>query len=193
MVLSIAAYGSSVLRKICSDISPDYPMLGDLIENMWETMYYTNGVGIAAPQVSKDIRLFVIDSEQVFNNTEEDDENEAFPGETGFKGVFINAHIVTLGGKDWSHNEGCLSIPNIRENILRKDSVTLDYLDENFMQHRNTFSGLTGRIILHEYDHLDGKMFIDHISPLKKTLLKRKLDNISKGKISVKYKMSFPK
>ena len=157
---------------------------------MWETLYYSNGVGIAAPQINKDIRLFLIDSEQVFNDKEE---YESFPDETGYKGVFINAKIVELAGKDWSHNEGCLSIPNVREDILRKETVTIDYMDENFNQQRKTFSGLTGRIILHEYDHIDGKLFIDHISPLKKTLLKRKLENISKGKISVSYKMSFPK
>ena len=192
MTLPIVAYGSPILRKVCADITPDYPGLEKLIADMWETMYNSNGVGLAAPQINKDIRLFVIDSEQIFANQEEDEKGE-YPDEPGYKGVFINAHIVELNGKEWSYNEGCLSIPKIREDIMRNESVTLEYDDENFVSHTTTFIGLTARVILHEYDHIDGKLFIDHIKPLKRTLLKRKLDDISKGKINVDYRMVFPK
>jgi len=193
MILPIVAYGSPVLRKVCKDINPDYPNLNTLIENMWETMYSSNGVGLAAPQVNHDIRLFVIDSEQIFTNMEEDDEKIDYPDKPGFKGVFINAHIVKLNGNEWSYNEGCLSIPKIREDILRHEEVTLQYVDENFKPHTKTFNGITARVILHEYDHIEGKLFIDYLKPLKKKLLKRKLDDISKGKIKVDYRMTFPK
>ena len=192
MILPIVAYGSPVLRKLCQDIDPAYPGLEKLIEDMWETMYNSNGVGLAAPQINKDIRLFVIDSCQIFENQEED-EKGTYPDEPGHKGVFINAHIVALTGDEWSYNEGCLSIPKVREDIKRQASVTLEYVDENFNPHRKTFIGLTARVILHEYDHIDGKLFIDHITPLKRTLLRRKLDDISKGKIKVDYRMVFPK
>jgi peptide deformylase len=192
MILPIVAYGSPVLRKVSADITPDYPGLEKLLEDMWETMYNSNGVGLAAPQINKDIRLFVMDSEQIFENEEEDDDLN-YVDRPGFKGVFINAHIKELGGDEWSYNEGCLSIPKIREDIMRKESVTLEYVDEHFVPHLKTFHGLTARIILHEYDHIDGKLFIDYIKPLKRTLMKRKLDDISKGKIKVDYRMVFPK
>ena len=192
MILPIVAYGSPILRKVCSDITPDYPGLEKLLADMWETMYNSNGVGLAAPQINKDIRIFVMDSEQIFEN-QEDDEKGLYPDEPGFKGTFINAHIVELNGNEWSYNEGCLSIPKIREDIMRNEKVTLKYVDEHFKEHTQTFIGLTARIILHEYDHIDGKLFIDHIKPLKRTLLKRKLDDISKGKIKVDYRMVFPK
>lgn len=159
---------------------------------MWETMYGSNGVGLAAPQINKDIRLFVIDTVQMFNNMEED-ERKNYPDVPGLKQAFINAHITELDGEKWSYNEGCLSIPKIREDITRHETVTLEYLDENFQEHTNTFAGITARVILHEYDHIEGKLFIDHISPLKRKLMKGKLDDISKGKISVDYKMLFPK
>jgi peptide deformylase len=192
MILPIVAYGSPVLRKVSEDITPGFTGLQKLIADMWETMYASNGVGIAAPQVNKNIRLFLIDSEQIFKNMEEDDEDE-YPDEPGFKGVFINAHIAELAGDEWSYTEGCLSIPKIREDVSRKESVTLNYVDENFTAHTKTFNGITARVILHEYDHIEGKLFIDHIKPLKRTLLKRKLDDITKGKVSVDYRMVFPK
>lgn len=192
MILPIVAYGSPVLRKICQDINPDYPGLDSFIADMWETMYHSNGVGLAAPQVNRDIRIFVVDSTQIFDNQEED-EIGMYPDEPGFKAVFINAHIVELNGKDWSYNEGCLSIPKVREDIMRQESVTLRYVDENFLPQTKTFNGLTARVILHEYDHIEGKLFIDHIKPLKRTLLKRKLEDISKGKVKVDYRMLFPK
>ncbi len=192
MILPIVAYGHPVLRKVAEDITPDYPNLAKLIEDMWETMYGSSGVGLAAPQINKDIRLFVIDTEQMFNNMEEEDKGK-YPDAPGLKQAFINAHITELDGEEWSYNEGCLSIPKIREDITRHETVTLEYLDENFQEHTQTFTGLTARVILHEYDHIDGKLFIDHISPLKRKLMKGKLDDISKGKISVDYKMLFPK
>jgi peptide deformylase len=192
MFLPIVAYGQSILRKVGVAIDAQYPQLNELIADMWETMYNSNGVGLAAPQVNKDIRLFVIDSEQIFSNQEEE-EKGTYPDEPGYKGVFINAKIIALEGNTWSYNEGCLSIPRIREDVLRKEAVTIEYLDEKFTPHTKTFNGLTARIILHEYDHIEGKLFIDYISPLKRTLLKRKLDDISKGKIKVDYKMLFAK
>ena len=194
MILPIVAYGHPVLRKTARDIEPHFPELDKLIEDMWETMYASNGVGLAAPQVNRDIRLFVMDSAQIFANMDEEERKEEnYPDAPGIKQVFINAHIVEEHGDDWPYNEGCLSIPKIRENIFRAEEVTLDYMDEHFKKHRKTFNGVTGRIILHEYDHIEGKLFIDHISPLKRKLLKRKLDDISKGNVSVDYKMSFPK
>ena len=192
MILPIVAYGSPVLRKVCNDIDAGFAGLEKLIADMWETMYASNGVGIAAPQVNKNIRLFIIDSEQIFKNMDEEDD-EKYPDEPGFKAVFINAHIIELNGEEWSYIEGCLSIPKIREDVSRKESVTLSYVDENFESHIKTFNGITARVILHEYDHIEGKLFIDYIKPLKRTLLKRKLDDISKGKVQVDYRMVFPK
>jgi peptide deformylase len=192
MVLPIVAYGNPVLRKVGSNITPEYPHLKTLIDNMWETMYNSNGVGLAAPQINQAIRLFVIDSVQVIENLE-DDEKDSYPGDEGYKGVFINAYIVEENGNDWSYNEGCLSIPKIREDIFRKETVTLNFLDEKFVEHTKTFVGVTARIILHEYDHIEGKLFIDYLKPLKKNLLKRKLNDISQGKIDVDYRMSFNK
>ncbi|MCG2615602.1 peptide deformylase [Terrimonas sp. NA20] len=191
MILPIVAYGHPVLRKEAVDIAPDYPNLEKLIADMWETMYGSSGVGLAAPQINRAIRLFVVDTEQMFANMEEDEKGE-FPDEPGFKGVFINAHIVVLEGEEWAYNEGCLSIPKIREDIYRNESVTLKYVDENFQEQEKTFNGITARVILHEYDHIEGKLFIDHISPLKRKLMKGKLNDISKGKVNVDYKMMFP-
>ena len=192
MILPIVAYGAPVLRIVCADISPDYPALDKLVADMWETMYNSNGVGLAAPQINKAIRLFVIDSEQIFTNNDDDDDFD-YPDAPGFKGVFINAHIVELKGAPWSYNEGCLSIPKIREDVNREEEVTLEYDDENFNHHVKTFNGLTARIILHEYDHIEGKLFIDHLKPLKRKLLSGKLTDISKGKVKVDYRMVFPK
>jgi peptide deformylase len=192
MIFPIVAYGAPVLRKISQDITPDYPGLATLIEDMWETMYASNGVGIAAPQINKDIRLFVMDSKQIFENLEED-EKGVYPDAPGIKQVFINAHIKSLEGEEWAYNEGCLSIPKIREDVFRAETVVMDYLDENFKPHTGTFNGITARVILHEYDHIEGKLFIDYLKPLRKKLLQGKLNDISKGKIKVDYKMIFPK
>ncbi len=194
MILPIVAYGHPVLRKVAEDITPDYPGLAKLIDDMWETMYGSSGVGLAAPQINRSIRLFVVDSAQIFTNMEEDEREETdYPDAPGIKQVFINPHVVEEGGEDWPYNEGCLSIPKIREDIYRAEEITLSFLDENFQPHTKTFDGITGRVIMHEYDHLDGKLFIDHISPLKRKLYKRKLDDIAKGAVRVDYRMLFPK
>jgi peptide deformylase len=192
MILPIVAYGAPVLRSVAKDITADYTGLEKLIEDMWETMYASNGVGLAAPQINKDIRLFIMDSHQIFAG-QEDKEKGKYPDEPGIKQVFINAHIAGLNGVEWSYNEGCLSIPKIREDITRPGEVTIEYLDENFQTHTTTFNGITGRIIQHEYDHIEGKLFIDYLKPLKRKLLKGKLDDISKGKVKIDYKMVFPK
>ena len=192
MILPIVAYGTPVLRQVAKEITPEYPDLAKLIEDMWETMYSSNGVGLAAPQVNRDIRLFVVDSRQVFDNLEENERDKYLDG-PGLKQVFINAHVKSLDGEEWSYNEGCLSIPKIREDIFRSEEVTIEYADENFEQQTTTFNGISARIILHEYDHIDGKLFIDYLKPLKRKLLKGKLDDITKGKINVDYKMSFPR
>lgn len=191
MILPIVAYGHPVLRKVAADISPDHPNLGKFIEDMWETMYASSGVGLAAPQVNKDIRLFVIDTVQIFNNMDEEEKAEYNDG-PGLKSVFINAHLVDMDGDEWPYNEGCLSIPKIREDIYRQESITLTYFDENFQTYTRTFTGLTARVIQHEYDHIEGKLFIDHISQLKRKLMKGRLNDISKGKVKVDYKMLFP-
>lgn len=191
MILPIVAYGTPVLRKIASDIGPDYPQLAKFIEDMWETMYASSGVGLAAPQVNKDIRVFVVDTEQMFAGMNEEEKKE-YPGDEGIKAAFINAHIKELEGDEWPYNEGCLSIPKIREDIYRIETVTLQYVNEQFEPQTKTFTGLSARVILHEYDHIEGKLFIDHLSPLKRKLMKGKLNDISKGKVNVDYKMSFP-
>jgi peptide deformylase len=192
MILPIVAYGSQVLRNVSTDIPKDYPELEKFIADMWETMYASNGVGLAAPQVNRNIRVFVMDSAQIFENQDEEDKGK-YPDEPGIKKVFINAHLKDVRGDQWIYNEGCLSIPKIREDVARNEEITLEYLDENFEKHVETFNGLTARIILHEYDHIDGKLFIDYLKPLKRKLMKGKLDDISKGKVKVDYKMMFVK
>ncbi|HEU5051647.1 MAG TPA: peptide deformylase [Hanamia sp.] len=192
MVLPIVAYGHPVLRTPGVDIEADYPGLQKLIEDMFETMYNSKGVGLAAPQINKGIRLFVMDSVQIIENLDVD-EKEDFPGDDGYKGAFINPYISEINGEEWLYNEGCLSIPKIREDISRRETITIDFFDENFVEHTKTFTGVTARVILHEYDHIEGKLFIDYLKPLKKSLLKRKLNDISKGKVSVDYKMLFAK
>jgi len=191
LIFPIVAYGHPVLRKVAEDITADYPDLQKLIEGMWETMYASAGVGLAAPQINKSVRIFVVDTEQMFANMDEDERKE-YPDAPGIKSVFINAHVVELDGEEWAYNEGCLSIPKIREDIYRKDTITLKYVDENFQSHTKTFTGLSARVIQHEYDHIDGKLFIDYLSPLKRKLMKGRLTDISKGKVSVDYKMLFP-
>jgi peptide deformylase len=191
MILPIVAYGHPVLRKVATDITTDYPHLEKLIADMWETMYASNGVGLAAPQVNRDIRLFVVDTAQMFDHMDEKERKE-YPDDEGLKAIFINAHIVELKGDEWPYNEGCLSIPKIREDIYRQESVTLQFMDENFELHTKSFAGITARVILHEHDHIEGRLFIDHLSPLKRKLMKGKLNDISKGKVNVDYKMAFP-
>ena len=183
MVLPVVAYGSTILRKTAQDINPDYPELNDLISSMWETMYASSGVGLAAPQINKSIRLFIIDATPFADEDKQAD---------GFKKVFINAHIVERIGDEWVFNEGCLSLPEIREDVSRPAKVRIKYLDENFEHHDDVFEGIIARIIQHEYDHLDGILFVDRLSNLRKLLLKRKLSDISQGKVQTSYKMKFP-
>ncbi len=192
MILPIVAYGAPVLRKVCKDISPDYPNLNKLVEDMWETMYSSNGVGLAAPQVNRDVRLFVVDSSQIFKNQDEEDKGK-YADEPGIKQVFINAHIKEFDGEDWTYNEGCLSIPKIREDVIRPEEVTIEYADENFEVKTEKFVGITARIIQHEYDHIEGKLFIDYLKPLRKKMLRGKLNDISKGKLKMDYKMMYAK
>lgn len=192
MILPIVAYGTPVLRTVSKDIDAEYPGLAKLIEDMWETMYYSQGVGLAAPQINKPIRIFVVDTEQIFLRMD-DEEKAEYKNDSGIKKVFINAHVESLEGEEWAYNEGCLSIPKVREDVFRPEEVTLSYVDEHFQPKIETFSGLSARVIQHEYDHIDGKLFIDYLKPLKRKLLKAKLDDITKGKVSVDYKMSFPK
>jgi len=184
MVYPITAYGHPVLRKVSEEIDEQYPDLKQLIDDMFETMYVTSGVGLAAPQIGKAIRLFVIDADPF---KDED------PSAAGFKKVFINAYIEEESGKSWLFNEGCLSVPNIREDVSRKSKIKISYLDENFVEHIEEYDGLKARVIQHEYDHIEGKVFVDHLSPLKKSLLKRKLQDIVKGKVKVNYRMKFAK
>jgi peptide deformylase len=192
MVLPIVAYGHPILRQVAEDIDAGYPQLDKLIEDMWETMYASNGVGLAAPQVNRSIRLFVVDSTQIFENLDEEEEG-VYPDAPGIKRVFINAHIQELQGQPWTYNEGCLSIPKVREDVARPESVTLSYTNEFFQERLETFYGISARVILHEYDHIEGKLFIDHISLLKRKLIKGKLDDISKGKVRTDYRMLFPR
>jgi len=192
MFLPIVAYGQSILRKVGVAIDGQYPQLNELIADMWETMYKSNGVGLAAPQINKAIRLFVIDTVQIVEGFDEEDKKE-YPNERGVKKVFINAQIIEESGEEWAYNEGCLSIPKVREDVLRKKVVVISYQDENFVAHTETFEGITARVIQHEYDHIEGKLFIDHITPLQKRLLKKKLEDISSGKVRVDYRMLFPK
>ncbi|MDP4619138.1 MAG: peptide deformylase [Sediminibacterium sp.] len=188
MILPIVAYGAAILRKVSEPIDADYPNLTKVIADIWETMYESNGVGLAAPQVNKNIRLFVMDSAQIFESKEPED--ETYVDAPGFKKVFINAQIVSTGGVEWIYNEGCLSIPKIREDVLRPAEVTLSYMDENFVAHTETFNGISARVILHEYDHIQGKLFIDYLKPLRRKILQGKLNDISKGKVRVDYKMT---
>lgn len=188
MILPIIAFGDPVLKKKAADITKDHPGLSQLIANMFDTMKNAKGVGLAAPQVGVSIRLFIIDAAPYVDEDDEKDEE----GLKSFKKVFINARIIEQDGDMWKFNEGCLSIPAIREDVERKPELRISYLDENFVKHEETFNGIRARIIQHEYDHIDGILFTDRINPLRKRLLKRKLTDISKGIVDVSYKMKFP-
>lgn len=190
MILPVVAYGDPVLRKKTEYITPDYPQFKEVLNNMWETMYNASGVGLAAPQVGLPIRLFVIDTTPFADDIElTAEESKQLHG---FKKVFINAKIVEESGDEWAFNEGCLSIPNVREDVYRQEQVVISYQDENFNKHTDTFNGLIARVIQHEYDHIEGILFTDKISSLKKRLIKGRLTNISKGKTNVDYRMRFP-
>ena len=190
MVLPIVAYGDPVLRKKAKEVTKDYPNLKELIENMKETMEQAYGVGLAAPQVGLPIRIFVIDTSPFAEDEElEEEEQEQL---RNLQKVFINAKILEEEGDEWAFNEGCLSIPDIREDVFRKPEITIEYYDGDFVKHTESYSGLAARVIQHEYDHIEGVLFTDKLSSLKKRLIKSKLRNISKGKINVEYRMRFP-
>lgn len=183
MIYPIVAYGDPVLRREADEIDENYEGLTSLIQNMFETMYNASGVGLAAPQIGKSIRLFIVDASSF---ADEEPELE------DFKKVFINPIILEEQGKEWEFNEGCLSIPGIREDIYRKPEITIEYYDENFDLKEETYNGMAARIIQHEYDHIEGVLFVDHIPPLRKKILKPRLDKIGKGDVKVAYKMKFP-
>ncbi len=189
MILPIVAYGSPVLRKKAVTIDKDYPQLQELISNMKETMSGAYGVGLAAPQIDLAIRLFVVDTSPFAEDPELDASEKEFL--KSFKRVFINAKILEEEGEEWLFNEGCLSIPGVRGDVSRKEQITIEYFDENFEKHTETLDGLAARVVQHEYDHIEGILFTDKLSSLKKRLLKKKLENISKGKIDVEYRMKF--
>lgn len=190
MILPIRAFGDPVLKVNCRDISKDYPELDKLLENMFETMYSARGVGLAAPQIGLPIRVFVVDVSPFAEDEEDEDVKKDLES---FKKVFINAKKIEEFGESWKFSEGCLSIPGIHEDVERNDSITIQYLDENFNEHTETFNGLKARVIQHEYDHIDGVLFTEHLSVFKKRLIKKKLKNISIGEVQVDYKMRFPK
>lgn len=184
MILPIVAYGDPVLKKRAAEIDENYPNLKELVANMYETMYKSSGVGLAAPQIGLSIRLFITDGAPFADDKDKEVKD--------FKKVFINPEIIAEEGQPWSFNEGCLSIPGIREDISRKPEITVAYQDENLKHHEEKFKGLSARIIQHEFDHIEGVLFVDHLNPLKKRLLKNRLMDISKGKVDVDYRMKFP-
>lgn len=183
MVLPVVAYGHPLLRRISQDIGKDFPELKELIADMFDTMYSSNGVGLAAPQINRSIRLFIIDATPFAEDN---------PHTDGFKKVFINARIIEEKGEEWTFNEGCLSIPEIREDVIRPSEIRIQYFDENYSFFDETYNGIIARIIQHEYDHLEGIMFVDKIPSIRKVLLRKKLSDISKGNIDPGYKMTFP-
>jgi len=190
MILPIIAYGDPVLRKLGKSIDKDYPALESLLDNMFETMYGAKGIGLAAPQIGLPIRIFIVDATPFKDDEELELEERNFL--STFKQVFINAQIIDETGDEWVFNEGCLSIPDVREDVFRNETVKIEFLDEKFEKHTKEFSGIAARIIQHEYDHIQGILFTDKLSSLKKRLIKGKLANISKGKIRIDYRMRFP-
>ena len=199
MVLPIVAYGDPVLRKTGEEIGRDYAGLGDLIANMFDTMHNAAGVGLAAPQVGKPIRLFIVETKpfSVRDEEDKDDDEEEFTVEErklleSFRRVFINAKVLGETGDEWKYNVGCLSIPKVREDVFRKATVRIQYYDEHFVFYDEVFTGLIARVIQHEYDHIEGKLFTDKISPLRRRMIQRRLNDISKGLVDVKYRMRFP-
>lgn len=190
MILPIVAFGDPVLRKKAKNIDKEYPKLDALIDNMFETMEGARGIGLAAPQVGLPIRLFIVDASPFGDDDDLTEEEQA--SLLNFRKVFINAEIIEETGDEWAYNEGCLSIPAINEDVFRKPNIVIEYYDEHFKKHTDSYEGIVARIIQHEYDHIEGILFTDKLSPLKKQLIKGKLANISKGKTDVNYRMRFP-
>ncbi|HNU77776.1 MAG: peptide deformylase [Prolixibacteraceae bacterium] len=183
MIFPVTVYGDPVLRRVAEPIKPDYPGFDEFLESFWETMYHADGVGLAAPQVGRSIRLFVVDTSAL---AKED------PSLKSFRKVFINPEILEYAGDPWVMEEGCLSLPEIRENVSRPDSIRIRYQDENFEPHEDTFTGYPARVIQHEYDHLQGKLFVDYLSPLKRKILRGRLMAITKGKVTPHYQIRVP-
>lgn len=192
MILPIVAYGDPVLKKVGEEIDENYPNLSELLENMFETMYAASGVGLAAPQIGKSIRLFIVDASPFADDEEEGEPDPKAKGLENFKKVFINPIIEEETGEEWAFQEGCLSIPKIREDVYRKEKIKISYYDEQFNFHEEEYDGYAARVIQHEYDHIEGVLFTDHLSPLRKKLLGKRLLKISKGEVEVDYKMKFP-
>ena len=192
MILPILAYGDPILKKDCEEIDENYPNLKQLISDMFETMYKAKGVGLAAPQIGKNIRLFIVDGSP-FAEDEDDEDDPRAEGIENFKKVFINPIIEEEDGREWPFQEGCLSIPKIRENVSRKPDITVSFYDENWELKEESYSGYAARIFQHEYDHIEGILFTDYLSPLKRKLIQKKLNNITNGEIEIDYKMRFPK
>jgi peptide deformylase len=189
MILPIRAYGDPVLKKVAQDIEPGHPGLDQLIADMFETMYAANGVGLAAPQVGHSLRLFIVDASPFAEEEEGQPSEEAHLKD--FKKVFINPYIVEEHGEEWPFEEGCLSIPGIRESVSRQPRIVLQYHDEHFVEHEEEFTGMAARVIQHEHDHLEGVLFIDHLPALRRRLLQGRLRDISRGKTDAQYKLRF--
>ena len=185
MILPVVAYGDPVLREETKLIKKEDEQLSELIKNMFETMYHAKGMGLAAPQIGQSLRLFIIDTKQVSDKDEKSDEE-------GVVQTFINPEIIEKSGEEWKYEEGCLSIPFIHEDVIRPPKIVLRYFDEEFVEHEKSFEGMTARVIQHEFDHIQGILFVDYLKPLKKRFLKKKLESISKGLVDVEYKMRFP-
>jgi peptide deformylase len=189
MILPIVAYGQSILRQKCKDIDPHYPDVDQLINDMWETLYPADGTGLAAPQVNHTIKLFIVDSGEIYDRMEPEERAEFFVGDNGIKETFINAKITRYSDDLWTEYEGCLSIPTLSEEVERPWSITIEYLDRDFQKQTKTYSGTTARVIQHEYDHTEGKLYLDYVNPLRRKLLNGKLTRISNGQIKTKYRM----
>lgn len=184
MILPVYAYGQPVLKKVGAEVDKDFEGLNDLLEDMWETMYHAQGIGIAAPQIGQSLKIFLVDTVQAM---EEGDEDQ------GIKKVFLNAEIIKEDGALWAYEEGCLSIPNVKGDVERSDKITIKFQDENFNEFTEEYSGINARVILHEYDHIVGKLFTEKLKPLKKKMISRKLDQIKKGKVKADYRLRFVK
>jgi peptide deformylase len=193
MILPIVSYGQSVLRQKCKEIDQSYPNLNNLLEDMWETLYPADGSGLAAPQVDHLIKLFIVDSKEVYDRMTPEERIELFAGDEGIKETFINARIIKYSDDLWIESEGCLSIPSLSEDVERSWTIKIEYFDKGFKKHTKTYSGITARIIQHEYDHTEGKLYIDYVNPLIRKMINSKLIKISKGEIKTKYKMIFGK
>ncbi len=191
MIYPIIAYGDPILRKETRDIEKGEIDVKQLAADMFETMENASGVGLAAPQIGLDLRIFVVDGTPIYENTEEDEEKDESLKD--FRKVFINADILAEDGDEWAYEEGCLSIPDVRADVYRPEEVTIRYFDTDWNEHTETYTDMAARIIQHEYDHVDGILLTDHLKPLKRQLLKKKLNDISRGKVDVDYRMKFPK